>query len=174
LGASSDAGPLIYLGKCFILHLLKKLYSETVIPEAVYEEAVLRGIEKGFEDAQVIKKAIEEEWIKVYKTSKQFTDKVERVEARLGIEIGIGEREAIAIALEKDISIFLTNDEGAYQVGILMGLEPKGVLYVLLRSVVEGYLNKKKAKESLRQMLEEGFWLSPTIIHNFHEALDRL
>jgi len=173
LAASSDAGPLIWLGKCDILHLLKKLYSEILIPEAVYEEAVTRGLEKGYEDAQVTKKAVEEGWMRVYKPKKQFTDKVEDMEARLGIELGRGEREAIALSLEKEISLFLTNDEDAYQVGTSLDLKPKGVLYLLLRSVKEGYLNKRQAKESLRHMLEEGFWLSPTIIHNFHEGLDR-
>ena len=94
-------------------------------------------------------------------------------EDRLGIELGEGEREAIALALEKEISPFLTNDEGAYQIGKTLGLEPKGVLYVLLKSVKERHINVKHAKESLRKMLEEGFWLSPTIIYGFHEALDR-
>lgn len=174
MAASSDADPLIWLGKCSILHLLEKSYSETVIPEAVHEEAYLRGLEKGFENAQAIKEAMEEGWIKVHKSSKRFTDEAEGVEARLGIELGMGEREAIALALEKGVSIFLTNDEDAYQVGMALGLEPIGVLYVLLRGVVEGRIKKKKAKESLGQMLEEGFWLSPAIIHDFHEALDRL
>ncbi len=173
MAASSDAGPLIWLGKCDTLHLLRKLYTEIVVPEAVYEEAVSRGLEKGFEDAQIIKKALEEEWIRVYKTSKQFTDKVESVEKRLDIELGAGEREAIALALEKEIFIFLTNDEDAYQVGTRLSLEPKGVLYVLLKGVKEGWLNMKQAKESLGEMLEEGFWLSPSIIHKFHEALAR-
>ena len=174
MAASSDAGPLIWLGKCDLLHLLKKLYSEIVIPEAVYKEAVIRGLEKGFEEAQEIKKANEERWIRVFKTSKQFTDNVESVETRFDIELGEGEREAIALAIEKGIPIFLTNDEDAHQVGKILGLEPRGVLYVLLRGVRDGYLNKKQAKESLRKMLEEGFWLSPTIIHNFHETIDRL
>lgn len=174
MAASSDAGPLIWLGKCDILHLLKKLYPEIVIPEAVYEEAVIRGLEKGYKDAQIIDKAIEEGWIRVYKPSNQFKDKVEDVETKLGIELGKGEHEAIALALEKGISTFLTNDEDAYHVGKNLGLKPKGTLYILLRSVREGHLNKKQAKESLRQMLEEGFWLSPSIIHNFHEALDIL
>ena len=173
MAASSDAGPLIWLGKCDILHLLKKLYSEILIPEAVYEEAVTRGLEKGYEDAQVTKKAVEEGWMRVYKPKKQFTDKVEDMEARLGIELGRGELEAIALSLEKEISLFLTNDEDAYQIGKTFGLEPKGVLHVLLKGVKERHLNVKQAKESLRHMLEEGFWLSPTIIHNFHEALDR-
>jgi len=174
LAASSDAGPLIWLAKCDILHLLEKLYPEILIPEAVHEEAVERGLEKGYEDAKIIKKALEEEWIRVYKTSTQFTDKVETVEKRLDIELGSGEREAIALALEKKISTFLTNDEDAYHIGKVLGLEPRGVLYLLLNGVKEGHHNKEQAKESLREMLEEGFWLSPTIIHKFHEELARI
>lgn len=172
--ASSDAGPLIWLGKCGILHLLKRLYSEIAIPETVHEEAVTRGLEKGYEDAQVTKKAEEEGWIRVHKPKEQFTDKVEDREYKLGIELGEGEREAIALALEKGISLFLTNDEDAYQTGKSLGLEPKGVLYVLLEAVRERHLSNKRAKESLSKMLEEGLWLSPTIVHLFHEALDRL
>lgn len=174
MAASSDAGPLIWLAKCDIIHLLEKLYPEMLIPEAVHEEAVSRGLEKGYEDAKITEKALEEEWIRVYKTSTQFTDKVETVEKRLDIELGSGEREAIALALEKKISTFLTNDEDAYHIGKVLGLEPRGVLNLLLNGVKEGHHNKEKAKESLREMLEEGFWLSPTITHKFHEELARI
>lgn len=76
--------------------------------------------------------------------------------------------------MEKEISILLTNDEDAYQVAEILGLEPKGILYLLLRSVREGHLIKRQAKESLTQILEKGLWLSPKIIHNLHEALDTL
>jgi len=174
LAASSDAGPLIWLGKCDTLNLLKKLHSEIVIPEAVYEEAVTRGLEKGYEDAQVTKRAVEEGWIRIHKPQEQFIDKVEDRENKLGIELGKGEREAIALAIAKGISLFLTDDEDAYQTGRSLGLEPKGVLYVLLKAVKERHLSNEQAKESLRQMLEGGFWLSPKIIHIFHETLDRL
>jgi predicted nucleic acid-binding protein len=172
--ASSDSGPLIWLGKCDLLNLLRELYPEIAIPEAVYKEAVTRGLEKGFENAQTIKKALEEGWIRVYNVGKQFKDTVRKVEIQLGIEIGEGERETIALAVEKRISIFLTNDEDAYLVGKILGLKPKGVLYVILKSVKDAHLGKEKAKEALKRILEEGFWLSPTIIHKFLETLDRL
>jgi len=174
LTASSDAGPLIWLAKCSLLHLLEKLYSEILIPEAVYHETVVRGLEKGFEDAQTIKRAIEEGWLRVYKAKRSFKGKVKIVEGKLEVELGEGEREAIALAVEKNASIPLTNDEDAYQVGRKLGLKPKGVLYILLKGIKERYINKEKARKTLRQMLEEGFWLSPTIVHNFHEMLDKL
>jgi predicted nucleic acid-binding protein len=174
LAASSDAGPLIWLGRCDALHLLKRLHFKIVIPEEVYEEAVTRGLEKGHMDAQKTKKAIEEGWISVFKPEKLFINKVEDREKRLGIELGRGEREAIALALEKGITLFLTNDEDAHQTGKSLGLDPKGVLHVLLKAVKEGHITDKRAKEILSRMLEGGFWLSPRIIHVFHEALDRL
>lgn len=174
MAASSNAGPLIWLAKNSILDILRKMYSSILVSEAAYEEAVTRGLEGGFKDAQVVREAVEEGWIKVCKTDKQFVNKVLKVEKRLGIELGEGEREAIALALEKGTPIFLTNDEDANQVGMAMGLESKGVLYLLLRSVKEGYLDRKRAEEALKKMLEEGLWLSPTIIHNFFETLNRL
>lgn len=174
MAVSSDTGPLIWLGKCRILELLNKLFSKVVISETVYEEAVLRGIEKGFEDARLIANALEEGWIGVYKASKQFADKVEAAESKLNIELGRGERETIALALERRISILLTDDEDAYHVAKSLGINPKGTLYVLLESVKKGHINKEQAKQHMGQMIEEGFWLSPTIVNNFHKTLDKI
>lgn len=172
--AVSNAGPLIWLGKCNLLHLLRQLYLEIAIPESVHKEAVIIGFEKGYENAQIIKKALDEEWIKVYRVDKKFKEKVEAVEKRIGTELGLGEREALSLALEEKTPILLTNDEDAYLVGKILGLDPKGVLYVLLKSVKENHLTKKKAKKALNQMLQEGFWLSPLIVHKFYETLDLL
>jgi len=144
------------------------------ISEAVYEEAVLRGVEKGFEDARLISEAIEDGWIEVFKAGKQFTDKIKDAESRLNIELGRGERETTALALERGISILLTDDEDAYRMAKSLGINPKGTLYVLLESVKKGHMNKEQAKQHIGQMLEEGFWISPAIIHNFHETLDKL
>jgi predicted nucleic acid-binding protein len=174
VSASSDAGPLIWLAKCGNLSLLEKLFSGVVIPEAVYEEAVTRGIDEGYEDARIIEKAVEEGWIRVLKPGGRFMNEVKAGESRLDVELGEGEREAMALALAEEVRIFLTDDEDAYLTGKSLGLEPRGVLYVLLMSVRDGLLDRKQARAALGKMLEDGFWLSPRIIHGFHEALDRL
>ena len=174
MAASSNTGPLIWLGKRKILELLSKLFSEVVISDAVYEEAVSQGAKKGHEDALVIAKATEEGWMRVCRTSRQFKEKVVAEESKLGIELGEGERETIALALEKGIPTMLTDDEDAYRVGKSLGLDPKGTLHVLLESVKKGYLSRSQASEHLSHMLEEGFWLSPTIVQSFHEALGKL
>ena len=74
--ASSDAGPLIWLGKCELLHLLRKLYSEIAVPEAVYKEVVTRGLEKGFRNARIVEKALKEGCVKIHKVDKQFKERV--------------------------------------------------------------------------------------------------
>ena len=45
-----DSSPLIYLAKVEKLSLLKEFYGSLKIPQ-VYREVVVRGKEKGFEDA---------------------------------------------------------------------------------------------------------------------------
>jgi len=157
---------------CNLLHLLKRIYSEVMIPHAVYHEAVVRGLEEGFQDAQAIKNTLEAGWLKISKPPRCFKEKVKEAEKRLGVELE-GERETIALALERGITSLLTNDEEAYHVGRILGLKPRGILYMLLKSVREGDLSKEKAKEVLSQILKEGFWLSPAIIHKFHEELDK-
>jgi len=174
LSASSDAGPLIWLARCGNLRLLEKLYSGIVIPEAVYEEAVTRGIEEGYEDALIIRGAVEAGWIRVLKPSGRFMDEVKAGERRRGVELGEGEREAMALALMEGARAFLTDDEDAHRAGVSLGLEPWGVLHVILVSVRGRLMDKRQVRVALGKMLEGGFWLSPGIIHGFHEALDKL
>jgi len=56
----SDSSPLIHLSKIGQLDILRELFGELIIPEAVYRECVMEG--KNREDAKRIQNA---NWIKV-------------------------------------------------------------------------------------------------------------
>lgn len=56
----ADASPLIYLAKTERLYLLKEFYGLVQITPSVYREVVVKGEEKGFEDAIRVKKEIGE------------------------------------------------------------------------------------------------------------------
>jgi predicted nucleic acid-binding protein len=170
--AISNAGSLIWLAKYNRLHFLRNLYQKIEMPEAVYREAVAVGLEKGYRDAQTIQNAIKEGWIKVRKV--KAVDPVRKVEEKLRVELGEGERETIALTLETEVKTFLTNDENAYIIGKNLNLKPRGILYVLLRKVKEKSISKKEAEELIKRMLQDGFWLTPTIIQKFYEALEKL
>jgi predicted nucleic acid-binding protein len=51
LAVVSDASPLIILSKLGRLSLLTSLYDRVLIPQGVYQEAVVAGLQKGHADA---------------------------------------------------------------------------------------------------------------------------
>jgi len=174
LGVVSDTGPLIWLARYGRLDILRALYGVICIPRSVYVEAVERGSLKGFPDSRVIGGAVADGWIEVRDASEGSIERVRGVEERLKIRLGAGEREAIALALDLSAEILLTNDELAYRVAKLFGLTPRGVLYLLLRGVREGLLGGEEAWKLLNKMVEDGFWISPTLIVRFREVLDKM
>jgi predicted nucleic acid-binding protein len=60
-----DTSTLISLARIAYLELIPMLRTDVFIPDEIYEEAVLKGEEKGFADATVIKNFIEKHRIKI-------------------------------------------------------------------------------------------------------------
>ena len=56
--AVSNAGPLMALGKLGLVSLFHALYNSVLIPTAVYEEVVTRGLEQNQSDAYAVQLAI--------------------------------------------------------------------------------------------------------------------
>lgn len=77
------------------LDIPSKLFGETIIPESVYYEGVLKA--KKSKRVAKIKKSVEEGLIKVIKPTKSDTDVVEGLQRNLGL----GERYTIAIGISK-------------------------------------------------------------------------
>mgnify|MGYP007116970416 CR=1 FL=1 len=55
-----DATPLIYLAKADRLDVIETLDEPRVVPEAVYREVVTTGVERGYDDARRIERAVED------------------------------------------------------------------------------------------------------------------
>ena len=51
-----NAGPLIALGKLNRLDLLAEVYPQTQIPEAVFDEAVMQGLQRNESDAHIVQR----------------------------------------------------------------------------------------------------------------------
>lgn len=169
--AASNTGPLIWLAKAGLLNLLRKTYETVRITPTVEAEAVNAGREKGYKDAEPIGEAIEEGWVTVDEPSAASLQRVRKMEESLEAPLNRGEREAIALSLDRGAPL-LTNDERACLVAEALGVEAHGVLYLILRGVREGNLTKGEARRALTDMLRNGIWLSPTLIDRFHHALD--
>ena len=129
----SDSTPLIYLSRLKRLYLLREFFKEVFIPEEVYKEVVIRGREEKYPDALVVDEAVKEGWIRVKKC------------ARVGklTEYGIdeGEVEAISLALDLSSVEILVDQSHARFAAEVMGLVPRGTIFVLLKALSKDILS---------------------------------
>jgi predicted nucleic acid-binding protein len=144
----SDASPLISLAKLGHLDWLRVIYGKIVVPPAVWSEVAVD--ENKFPDARAIRRALAEGWAEVTPPTKAIP--------RAALDLGRGEREAIALA--EELSAVLIIDELAgRQVAQKLGLIVTGTAGVLLTAKLRG-LTKSLKGELERLEKETTFWLS--------------
>lgn len=151
----SDASPLINLARVNQFDLLATFYGQIVIPEAVYEEVVVRG--EGRDGSREVKEAT---WIDVLLPQDELA-----VHA-LGAELGRGEASAIILAQELDSPLLIIDEIRGRRIAIQLGLKIHGTLGILTRAKREGRV------VSLRQALDllraRGSWIDQEL---FDEVL---
>lgn len=168
-----DSSPLIYLGKAGKLYLLKELYGSLKIPAAVYREVVIKGEEKGFEDALRVK-AETGRFLFVHEPKVETVDSIGGRLKKLDFRLGIGEIECIALCLDTNDKLFLSDDDDAKRFARMYGIDGRGTIYMLLRSYKEGVLSKRECIETFESIVEKGFWVNAEVTSLFYRTLDRI
>ncbi len=158
--AIADSSCLISLAVVEALWLLPHLFSEILIPEAVYEEVVLQGA--GRPGAKEVQEAA---WIKCVTVTAREIVKELRAQG-----LGKGEAEVLALAGEGRGDLVLVDDERTWQVA-----ETKGIAYLrsvelLLEAYRRGLLKAGEVEEKVKALGEKR-WLSPKVVE---EALRQL
>ena len=147
--AISNTSPLLYLYRTGILEWLPKLFGEVWTPNAVVmelQEGRRRGYDvpnpKDYAWLQIVEpRVVPSEW--------------------LTLDLGIGELEAMALALENQGRVILLDDALARRIAQAAGLEVWGTLRVLLEAKSQGLT---ESIEPLVNRLEEtGMWISDSI-----------
>ena len=144
----SDASPLISLAVTGHLEILKQLYEQVIIPEAVYQE--ITGNDPGLPGAPEIQTL---DWI----VSRPVQNDV--IVRALQGELDDGEAEAIALAVEMQADLLLIDERRARTVATRLGLNVVGVLGVLVEA------KHKALVPRLKPILDDlitraGFWVS--------------
>ena len=138
----SNASPLIGLARIGKLDLLRHLYSELVIPEAVWHEVVIEGA--GQPGAAQVKAS---HWIKV----QVVADK--RLVQVLRQELDAGEAEAIVLATETEADLLLMDERSGRETARHLGLRYAGLIGVLLEAKRRRLIPAIKPQlDSLRDM----------------------
>jgi len=134
----SNASPLINLARIGKLDLLRQLYGELFIPEAVWQEVVTDGV--GQPGAVEVKVAT---WIKVQSVTNTLLVRALRQ------ELDAGESEAIVLALEMESELLLMDERLGREVAQHLGLHYIGLIGVLIEAKHKGLLS------AVRHHLEE-------------------
>ena len=153
----SDAGPLIALAKIERFELLRSILVHLCIPQAVYDEVVVKGAGRAGTDET--EKALGD-WIDVLSVKN-----VAMVRSLL-TKLGKGESEAIALAAERKADLVLLDDRQARTVAKFMRLNVSGSVGVLIQAHREGLVTD--LQQVLDELRERGFWIGDDV---YSEAL---
>jgi predicted nucleic acid-binding protein len=148
-----NSTPLISLDACNQLDLLRALYAQVIVPEAVERELAAGGttaLPKGLTGGH-------RKWIQIRRL------RTRPAPALLAV-LDIGEAEVIALALELGSPLVIIDEREAHAVAQAEGLQPVGTLGVLLRAKTEGLLTV--IKPSIDLMVSKGVWFSKGLIES--------
>ena len=143
--------PLIALSHVGQLNILKKLYGEIIIPEAVYRELSVK-------EESVCKKTVDSslDWIRVDTIENQMAKTMYRT------QLHDGEVEVMILAKEIAADVVIIDDANAKKHAKYLDLPVTGTLGVLIKAKQQGYIDE--LKPVLQRMVENGIYISQSLI----------
>ena len=143
--------PLIALSHVGKLDVLKKLYGEIIIPEAVYRELSVKN-------ESIWKKEVDHslEWIRVDKIKNQMAKSMYKT------QLHDGEVEVMILSKELKADVVIIDDANAKKHAKYLKLPVTGTLGVLIKAKQEGYI--QELKPILYQMVQNGIYISEKLI----------
>jgi hypothetical protein len=158
----SNSSPLIAYIKKNELNLLKKLFKEIIIPEAVFEELIAKA-KKQEEQVKLLTEAIKEGLIIVKKLKNfKITD----------LDLGKGEKEAINLCFEIENPLLLIDEKKGSSIARVFKIQTLGTLGILLLSKKRGIKTRRDLLDNLDILIKKNFYLSSEVITMFLKEIE--
>lgn len=157
----SNASPLIGLAGIEQLHILKRLWSEIVIPEAVYKEVVIEG--KGKQGANTIEKACKE-WIKVVSVKNRAEVEV------LQTVLDEGEAEVITLGQEIQADLLILDNREPRNFARTINLKVIGTIGVIRLAWMKGLITEPI--HEINKLCLNGFWIDEKLIEQIKKDIE--
>ncbi len=159
--AAADSSVLINFAKANRLDLVAQVFEKPLnIPEEVYQETVIRGVEKKEKDSLIIDRFVKEKKIKVTKVG--FPLEFPFLDA--------GEKAVLSLARQEKIQVVCIDEAQARNAAKLLGLKPIGSLGILNLAIKQGLLTKAEAMDLLDEMISQGYRISAKILEKFRKT----
>ncbi len=147
--AISNTSPLLYLYRIEVLGWLPQLFSEVWIPNGVAIE-LQEGRRRGYD----VPDPNDYAWLRLVAPHSMPSE-------WLTLDLGTGELEAMALALENPSRVILLDDALARRIARAAGLDVWGTLRILLEA------KSRKLTESIEPLVnrlaETGMWISDEV-----------
>jgi len=147
-----DTSRLISLRKINSLELIAKFKTEVVIPEEVYEEAVINGEKKGIADSIVIKSFIGNREMGILSV-KSNDRKVLR--EKVGKGLTKGDEAVLSLALREKAEIIITNDDGLGKIAMALGFLVMATADLLMEVLKKKLLSFNEFEVLMRSLVIE-------------------
>lgn len=146
----SNTSPIFYLHRLEQLELLHKLYGRILVPEAVVAE--LKAGEAQGEDVPDI---TDYDWIEI--RSVHIPEVVSLI-----MDLGPGEAQVLAMALENPGSLAIIDDRLAREMAQTRDIRITGSAGILLKAKQAGHI--KSVRSLLKMLIQLDFRLSGTVV----------
>lgn len=145
----SNTTPIISLLKISRLEILKEIYSEIIIPEAVFEEVEAGKGKSYYQDLSELP------WVKIkrIKENKLLTS---------FSDLDAGEAEAIILAKDIDAHLIIMDEKPGRAFAKQSGLKVTGTIGVLVKAKSSGLI--QKLRPLLIDLTEKNVWIDKRLI----------
>jgi len=147
-----DTSTLISLAKIHVLDLILKLDLKVIVPSEIYSEAVLRGSEKGYLDADLIKHFINVHSIMVVEVK---TSSIAAARRLTNKALAKGDENVIALAMKEEVKTILTDDDGLGKIAHSLGYSVKASPDLLLDGFRKKALSGAEFESYIRGLVIE-------------------
>ena len=147
-----NTSPLILLTKIGRVNLLNQLYDEVIIPDAVTKEIKVKSSRETLE----VEMLLREGRFRNQRASQSFLQKIPA-------DLGLGEREAIALGLEMAADLLILDDHRGRQVARGWNISTAGTIGVLVEDRDRGLI--PSIRNELDHLIEAGMWVGEMFYH---------
>lgn len=148
--------------KCDHLDLLKKMYGNVLIPEAVYTELTDNPNYK--QEAQIIKNS---DFLEVREITNR--ERVQFLQSSTGLDLG--ETEALVLAETTEADLLLMDEVMGRMVAKEMGFTIAGAIGILIAAKTEGFLSSAEILTTVSKLRSSGQHIGEALLKKLSENI---